>query len=227
VQSAAVCTALAQFIVIHYLQTTGNHTMRRLKIGADPFPPYQYHDADGVLQGSDYQKIKDAGARAGFELDFIIKDWNLIEQEFSQKMLDGVFQLPKTPEREKQYLFSKLLRNGVTEVVTAHPGTGISSINDIGASGYKLGVVNGISYGAEVSALGAGCKVPYPDNETLLAAIEKQEVGFGILDKGVKEFLVEQLSAKNIRAIEALTFVRPLFMAFHEKDIKEAFDKHL
>ncbi|MDR2151927.1 MAG: transporter substrate-binding domain-containing protein, partial [Helicobacteraceae bacterium] len=63
--------------------------MRGLKIGADPFPPYQYYDADRILRGLDYEKIKEAGAKAGFELEFIIEDWSLIEEKFSQKRLDG------------------------------------------------------------------------------------------------------------------------------------------
>jgi ABC-type amino acid transport substrate-binding protein len=175
----------------------------------------------------DYEKIKEAGAKAGFELEFIIEDWSLIEEKFSQKRLDGIFQLPKTPEREKKYLFSKLLRSGITEVVTAHANVEILSINDIGAKGYKLGVVDGISYGEDVKALNENCKISYKNNEILLAAIEKQEADFGIFDKGVKEFLIKQLSAKNIRAIEALTFTRPLFMAFHEEEIRDAFDKYL
>jgi hypothetical protein len=38
---------------------------------------------------------------------------------------------------------------------------------------------------------------------------------------------MEKLFLKNIRVINVLTFIRPLFMAFHEKEIKEEFDKYL
>jgi polar amino acid transport system substrate-binding protein len=200
---------------------------KHLIIGADPFPPYQYYDANGILQGTDYSRIKDAGANAGFELEFLIEDWVSIEQKFAQKKLDAVFQLPKTPEREKQYLFSKLLRNGVTEVVTGHPDIEISSVNDIEMKRYTLGIVEGISYGEDVKALNQQCTVHYQNNEDLLVAIGKQEVHFGIFDRGVKQFLIEKLSVKNIRAINALTFIRPLFIAFHDKEIKDAFDKQL
>ncbi|MDR1616242.1 MAG: transporter substrate-binding domain-containing protein, partial [Syntrophomonadaceae bacterium] len=120
---------------------------KHLIIGADPFPPYQYYDTNGILQGADYEKIKNAGIKAGFELEFLIEDWVLIEQKFSQKKLDAVFQLPKTPEREEKYLFSKLLRNGITEVVTGHTTLEIFSINEIEAPKYTLGIVEGISYG--------------------------------------------------------------------------------
>jgi polar amino acid transport system substrate-binding protein len=202
-------------------------TKKHLKIGADPFPPYQYHDSDGILRGIDYEKVKIAGEKAGFELEFLIDDWVLIEQKFSQKKLDAVFQLPKTPEREKQYIFSKLLRNGVTEVVSGHQTLEIFSINDIEKHKYTLGVVNGISYADEVKELNSQYKKTYQNNSDLLTAIGKQEVNLGIFDQGVKNFLMEKLSIKNIRVINELTFIRPLFMAFHDKEVKEAFDKYL
>jgi polar amino acid transport system substrate-binding protein len=200
---------------------------RHLIIGADPFPPYQYYDANGVLQGMDYEKIKNAGIKAGFELEFLIEDWILIEQKFSQKKLDAIFQLPKTPEREKQYLFSKLLRNGTTEVITGHPTLEIYSLNDIEVQKYTFGVVEGISYGEDVKGLDKKCKKTYKSNEYLLAAIGEQDVHFGVFDQGVKQFLMEKLFIKNIRVMNSLTFIRPLFMAFHKKEIKEAFDKYL
>jgi polar amino acid transport system substrate-binding protein len=200
---------------------------KHLIIGADPFPPYQYYDSTGILRGTDYERIKIAGEKAGFELEFLIEDWMLIEQKFSQKKLDAVFQLPKTPEREGQYLFSKLLRNGITEVITGHPTLDILSINDIEKQKYTLGVVEGISYGEEVQSLSPESKTTCSNNEDLLVAIGKNEIDFGIFDRGVKEFLAEKLSIKNIRVINALTFIRPLFMAFHDEEIKTVFDKYL
>jgi hypothetical protein len=53
---------------------------RHLIIGADPFPPYQYYDVNGFLQGTDYERIKNADAKSGFELEFIIEDWALVEK---------------------------------------------------------------------------------------------------------------------------------------------------
>jgi ABC-type amino acid transport substrate-binding protein len=216
------------FPLPHY-ETKGGYIVikRHLIIGADPFPPYQYYDENGILQGTDYERIKNAGIKVGFELEFVIEDWASVEQKFSENRLDAVFQLPKTPEREKQYLFSKLLRNGATEVVTGNPNIEITSINDIDAKKLTLGVVDGISYGGGVDSLNQKRKVSYQNNENLLLAISKCEVDFGIFDQGVKQFLMEKLFLENIRAIDALTFIRPLFMAFHEKEIKEEFDTYL
>jgi ABC-type amino acid transport substrate-binding protein len=198
-----------------------------LKIGADPFPPYQYYDSNGILQGMDYERIKTAGIDAGFEIEFFVDDWTIIEQKFSQGDLDAIFQLPKTPEREKKYLFSKKLRDGVTEIVTGDSTVNISSIKDIEAKKYTIGVVDGISYGEEVNVLDPKCKIIYNDNEKLLSDIGKQKVNFGIFDQGVKQFIMGKLTIKNIYVINALTFTRQLFMAFHNERKRDIFDKHL
>jgi polar amino acid transport system substrate-binding protein len=200
---------------------------RHLLIGADPFPPYQYFDSAGVIRGEDYEKVKDAGIKAGFELEFIIDDWALIEQTFSEKKLDAVFQLPKTPEREAKYLFSKLLRNGKTEIVTGHPDLEIVSVSEIDSKNHTIGLVAGISYGDDILSLNQKSKKFYQSNDELLSSIGRREVDFGVFDEGVKRFLMEKLSIGSIRAIDALTFLRPLFIAFHDLDIKTQFDKYL
>ncbi|MDR2638381.1 MAG: transporter substrate-binding domain-containing protein [Helicobacteraceae bacterium] len=204
----------------------GSAPNKSLKIGADPFPPYQYYD-NGVLRGSDYERVKSAGEKAGFDLEFFIDDWAAIERRFEQKTLDAVFQLPKTPEREQKYHFSKLLRTGATEVVAANGAIDIAGISDIQSKGYLLGVAEGVSYGAAVQALSDESKVVYSDNEKLLIAVAGQAVDFGIFDRGVKAFLAEKLSLSNIRAIEALTFNRELFIAFNDPAIRDAFDRYL
>jgi hypothetical protein len=198
-----------------------------LKIGADPFPPYQYYDSNGILQGMDYERIKKAGINAGFEIEFFVEDWTIIEQKFSKGELDAIFQLPKTPEREKKYLFSKKLRDGITEIVTGDPTINIPSIKYIEIYNYTIGVVDGISYGEEVNALDPKCKIIYKDNENLLSDIGKKEVNFGIFDQGVKNFIMEKLFIKNIYVINALTFTRQLYMAFNDENIRNVFDKHL
>jgi hypothetical protein len=201
---------------------------RRVKIGADPFPPYQYFDDQGVLRGEDYEKVKKAATEAGFEPEFILDDWAVIERNFNDNNLDAVFQLPVTPEREKKnYLFSKLLRNGKTEVATSLPDQGIKDLSGIDLEKYSLGLVEGVSYGDDIAALKRITRKFFKNNDDLIISIGKGETSFGIFDEGVKRFLMEKLSVRNINAIDALTFSRPLFMAFRDKKIRDLFDKYL
>jgi hypothetical protein len=124
---------------------------KQIKIGADPFPPYQYYDASGSICGTDYEAIKAAGEKAGFNMEFVIDDWTLIERNFTDGALDAVFQLPKNPERERKFHFSKLLRDGATEVVTGQLSLQIGTIHDIEVHQYTLGVVDGVWNCKEIS----------------------------------------------------------------------------
>ena len=198
-----------------------------LRIGADPFPPYQYTGPDGALQGSDYDRVRAAGEKAGFAMDFLIDEWGLIEQKMLAGELDAVFQVQKTTEREKKYCFSKLLRKAVTEVITANEALSLAGYADIPARGLNLGVQTNYSYGDEVDSLDGACKRNYDSGEGLLRAVHSGEVDAGIFDRGVKEYLLGQLGLGAIRALENLSFERPLYIAFHDADICKAFDLYL
>jgi ABC-type amino acid transport substrate-binding protein len=199
----------------------------KLRIGADPFPPYQYYDEDGVLRGSDYETVRAAGEKAGFEMEFIIGEWSLIEKKMSAGELDAVFQVQKTPEREERFCFSKLLRKAVTEIITGDEVLALSSCAGIPAGGLTLGVQANYSYGGEVDALDDACKKEYGSGEALLRAVQNREVDAGVFDRGVKNYLMEQKGIQGIRALEELSFDRPLYVAFIDPEIRDAFDAYL
>lgn len=46
--------------------------MRKLKICADPFPPYQYIDKDGCVKGRDYELVAGRLHKAGYETEVCI-----------------------------------------------------------------------------------------------------------------------------------------------------------
>lgn len=200
---------------------------KQIRIGADPFPPYQYYDSQRELRGSDYEHIFSAGNRAGFEMEFEIDEWSLVEKRFFDRQLDAVFQVQKTPEREKRCLFSKLLRNAVTEIVTGKAGITASSFSDLTKGDYRLGVIQNYAYGEPLDSLKPGLKTAYPDQESLLTAIAEKEVDAGVFDQGVKNFLMEKLNLPGIYVLSSLSFLRPLYMAFHDSEIRDAFDRCL
>jgi polar amino acid transport system substrate-binding protein len=200
---------------------------KRIRIGADPFPPYQYYDSHGELRGSDYEHVFSAGTRGGFEMEFEVDEWSLIEKKFFDQKLDAVFQVQKTPEREKRCLFSKLLRNAVTEVVTGKANIKAGSFSDLIKDGCRLGVIQNYAYGEPLDSLHPELKVAYPDQESLLTAIAEKKVDAGIFDQGVKNFLMEKLGFSEIYVLSALSFLRPLYMAFHDSEIRDAFDRYL
>jgi ABC-type amino acid transport substrate-binding protein len=200
----------------------------KLLIGADPFPPYQYYNNFGTLCGSDYEAVKKAGENAGFAMDFVLDEWQLIETRMKNHELDAIFQLPKTPEREKIYCFSKLLRNAATEVITANSTlTHIANYEEISTKKLSLGVMENFAYNEKVDSIDTALKTAFKTQESLLLAIRNGQVDLGVFDKGVKSFLMEKLSVTNLYALDALTFLRPLHLAFQDEEVRDAFNLYL
>jgi ABC-type amino acid transport substrate-binding protein len=200
----------------------------KLLIGADPFPPYQYYDDVGVICGLDYESVKKAGEKAGFTMSFVLDDWQLIETQMKNRKLDVVFQLPKTPEREKLYHFSKLLRNAATEIITANPNlANITNYEEIRTKKLSFGVMENFAYHKEVDLLDLSLKKAFKTQESLLLAIADGEVDLGVFDKGVKEFLTDKLSVKSLYVLDKLTFSRPLYIAFQDAEVRDAFNLYL
>ncbi len=197
---------------------------RCLKGGADPFPPYQYYNYKNEVVGSDYKLVSAPLEKAGYDIKVVIDEWGIIEGMLSRKELDFGFQVQKTPEREKKYFFSKLLRNATTEVITGNDKLSLSSFSEIADKNLKLGVMRGYSYGQDVDNLPAELKVPYETGDRLLKDIEAGHVDLGIFDKGVKEYIMREFGIKSIYSIDNLTFVRPLYVVFNDEKVRNDFD---
>lgn len=191
-----------------------------LRVGADPFPPYQYLDENGQPTGSDCQRVKEILQKAGYEARVILEEWSVLEQMLYTGELDALFQVQKTPEREKTYFFSRLLRNAVTETVTGRPDLTLDSLEELSEKGLTLGIIDQYAYGELVDDLPDACKRAYPTQEALLTAIADCQVDLGVFDKGVKEYLLEGLGGK-VYPLENLTFLRPLYIMFRDRDVSE------
>jgi len=198
-----------------------------IRVGADPFPPYQYYVEDGSVRGIDFDTVSRAFAAIGREIKVELYDFPIVEKMLRGGEMQAAFQVQPTPEREKIYHFSQLLREAATELVTAKEGVDIQEYREIETKGLTLGVLEGYTNGPDIDALSADCKKVYPDNQTLLLAISAGEVDLGVFDRGVKQYLMEQNGITNIRPIEAMTFVRPLYVVFMDKDLRDEFDRGL
>ena len=197
---------------------------KKVLVGADPFPPYQYYDDQGNVQGTDYETVREAFCKAGYEPSFVLKEWAEIEEMMDAGELAAAFQVQKNPDREKRWLFSHLLRNAVTEVITAVDGLAVTSLEEAIAKQYKLGIIEGYSYGKEVDSLSSCNKIVFSSLDSLLQGVSEQEVHLAIFDKGVKEFLAQQMGLHNIRSLPALEFIRPLYVAFLDPAIQKDFN---
>lgn len=200
---------------------------KKVRVGADPFPPYQYYDEAGSLQGSDFEVVKRTFAQAGFAAEVKLGPWDEIEAAMARGELDAVFQVQKTPQREAAYRFSDLLRNAVTEVITGDAALAthetLRSWTEAEARGLTVGVIKNYAYGAEIDNLSEALKVSYDSQEGLLHAIGTRTVDLGIFDRGVRMYLQERCGIEALYPIESLTFIRPLYVMFREEELKDAF----
>lgn len=204
----------------HWLKSWVNN-MTKIKVCADPFPPYQYVDQDGTIKGRDYELVVNRLYKAGYEPEVWIAPWDRIYREFRAGEQDVLFQAQDSPERMEKFYFSEKLRDAVTEIVTINPEL-IALTEYTGLTGYKVGVIAGFANGPEVDGLPDTCKVEFPGMAELLQGIYDKEVDCGVCDQGVKEYLMAGRSA--LRPIPALTYKRPLYVMFNQKKHRDDFD---
>lgn len=198
--------------------------MKKVTVGADPFPPYQYYDDKGIIRGSDYDVVKSVLDRMDYQADYIIDDWSKIESAFSNKEIDIVFQVQKTPEREKKYYFSSKLRDATTSIITSTDRTDQKSIDELFEKGARLGVIGGYMYGDIIDSVRPDCKVSFNSLEELLQSVNSGDTEFGVVDLGVFQYLNKNNVYQNVKLLKNLNFNRPLYVCFNDESLKDEFE---
>jgi len=198
-----------------------------LTVGADPFPPYQYYNENHNVKGSDYEIVKKIFNHAGYKIKVILNEWKKIEDLVINKKIDAAFQVQYTIEREKKYFFSDLFRNAVTEVVTGNKSLDLKFYFEIEEKKLSVGVINNYTYGNDVDKIDSSLKKSFDEQNKLLKAINNKILDIGIFDKGVKEYLMKKEDFNNIVSIKNLEFIRPLYVIFSSKKLRDSFNRSL
>lgn len=201
--------------------TSWENNMKKIKVCADPFPPYQYMDKDGSIKGRDYELVAGRLRAAGYDPEVCIGPWDRIYREFWAGEQDVLFQAQDTPERLEKFYFSKMLRYAVTEIVTANPDL-LALKEYAGLAGYKVGVIAGFANGPEIDGLPDSCKVEFQGAAQVLQGICEKKVDCGVCDQGVKEYLMA--GRPVLYPIPALTYKRPLYVMFNRETQRDDFD---
>ena len=199
--------------------------MKKIKIGADPFPPYQYKQPNGSIAGSDYDRVVSILRKAGYEPEVTVDEWSVVFKAIENDAIDALFQVQDTPERLEKYFFSDLLRYAVTELITTDENLiGLDQYSQIPEQGLKLGVLDGFANGADIDALPESCKQYYPDTQSLLKAETAGETDLAVCDRGVRNYLSEKMGIEPCFIVEALTFQRALYVMFRKEADRDAFN---
>lgn len=201
--------------------------IKKVIVGADPFPPYQFYNA-GRLEGTDYRAIDQCLDRLGLDREYILAPWAEIEQMLTRGKIDMAFQVQKTPEREKIYHFSKLLRNAVTGFVSLAP-LKLDHVSDIKKQGLTLAVIDGYQYGPETGQLCSASKICCADIKGQAAAVINGRADLAVVDIGVFTYLKEN-GANPLQTLHILPspmFERPLYVVFKDMHLRDKFNSEM
>jgi polar amino acid transport system substrate-binding protein len=199
---------------------------------ADPFPPYQYMKGSQVA-GLDHDIIRKAFESQDFNISVTLHPWAECIQRMDQEATDGIFQMARTSEREKLYLFSNLLRIARTvfycnkrKPVAVDDGHRLTEqLRD-----NRIAVVKGYSYGPEFDSLQDLHGTPVNSHRESLLELSAKNVDLAIIDEGVAVHLMDELKlAGTLQKVANFEIERPLFVAFQKTmpRIRETFNRGL
>ncbi|MEH7253940.1 transporter substrate-binding domain-containing protein [Neobacillus niacini] len=200
--------------------------MKKYLVGADPFPPYQFYNEIGVLEGSDYRQVDEIINKMGAMTEYILDDWSKIEKKLIDREIDMAFQVQKTPEREKLYYFSNLFRTAITTIISC-TDEDIKSVEEIDLLNKKLAVIKGYKYGDRIDLLPERIKVFCNDQQEQVELVQKNKVDYAVVDLGVFEYQSQKSDFKGIKLVRHLDFSRPLYVVFNNPSIRDEFNRFL
>lgn len=200
--------------------------MKKYLVGADPFPPYQFYNEIGVLEGSDYRHVDGIITKMGAMTEYILDDWSKIEKKLIDREIDMAFQVQKTPEREKLYYFSTLFRNAITTIISFTDEV-IKSVEDIDLLDKKLAVIKGYKYGDVIDLLPERIKVYCNNQQEQVEFVQKNKVDYAVVDLGVFEYQAQKRDFEGIKILRHLDFSRPLYVVFNNPSIRDEFNRFL
>ncbi|MFJ7727870.1 substrate-binding periplasmic protein [Neobacillus sp. NPDC097160] len=200
--------------------------MKKYLVGADPFPPYQFYNEMGVLEGSDYRQVEEIVNKMGATAEYILDAWSRIEKKLIGKEIDIAFQVQKTPEREKLYYFSNLFRNAITTIIS-FTDEDLKSVEEIDLLDKKLAVIKGYKYGDVIDLLPERIKVFCHDQQEQVEFIVQNKADYAVVDLGVFEYQAQERDFDGVKILRHLDFSRPLYVVFNNPSIRDEFNRYL
>lgn len=199
-----------------------------VQLVADPYPPYQFSEG-GMIRGVDHDVVAAAFAEHGLRSETRLLSWDECLRRVVEGEADGIFQIQRSPERDKTYLFSQSIRTARTVFFKRAGfrfafGPGQDPVETL--AGLRLGVVAGYGYGDPVDAVPDEAKIAVESQEELLAGLVDDRFDLIAGDLGVISFLSRKLGIADIERVEGAEIARVLHVAFNKErgDLVTLFD---
>lgn len=183
---------------------------------ADPYPPYQYQDG-GAVKGIDADLIASAFQAVGYDVQVRLLPWEECLRQLDAGGADGIFQITRTPERERRYVFSELLRTAETAFFAlSDQAIQLRETVDLREQlePFTLGVLTGYSYDPAIDSLDPTTKVEVDGQEDLLLGLKDKCFDLAVMDSGVAAFLADKLGISGIKRVDGFAVTRELHVAF-------------
>jgi len=203
----------------------------RVRLVADPYPPYQYEEG-GSVRGVDHDIIKEAFKVRGIRTETALYSWDGCIAQMEEEKADGIFQITRTPERVRRFIFSHELRTATTLFFKKK---GLCIVPDGSADPafflreHKIGVLSGYSYDPVIDDLRGELKVEKQSSESLLCGLLAGEFDLALMDIGVSACLMRKLRIEGLDSVSGYEITRQLYVAFRKDlmDLAVLFDSGL
>lgn len=127
-----------------------------LKVGWDPWEPYQYQDADGTVRGMDVEIVRDLAKGAGCGVTFTRGAWKELLAGVQAGTVDVLMAATPTDERKSYAAFSPSYRRESFVVLTRASDAdtdGPLDLEKLVREGKRIGLTDGYYYGEAVTSV--------------------------------------------------------------------------
>lgn len=127
-----------------------------LKVGWDPWEPYQYEDADGSVRGMDVDIVRDLAKGAGCGVTFTRGNWKDLLGGVKAGTVDILMAATPTDDRQAYAAFSPSYRRETFVVLTRVADASSLGAMDLPAlvkAGKRIGLTDGYYYGDAVTSI--------------------------------------------------------------------------
>ncbi|HEX9789752.1 MAG TPA: ABC transporter substrate-binding protein [Kiloniellales bacterium] len=133
-------TTVIAAVAIAMVASTASAQMKKVRIGTEgAYPPFNFIDPDGKLQGFDVEIAKALCAAAKFDCEFVVQDWDGIIPGLLAKKFDAIIaSMSITEERKQKVDFTDKYYNTPAKFV-AKEGANFEITKD-GLKGKSVGV---------------------------------------------------------------------------------------
>lgn len=190
--------------------------MKTVTLVADPYPPYQYEEGE-TIKGIDQDIISAAFEESRIQTKTRLFPWEVCLKQMEMGAADGIFQITRTPEREKIFLFSDSIRTAKALFFKrATNPVLLSRDKDIATQlkGYQLGVLAGYSYDPVIDQLSESGKTKIESQEALLEALSAGKLDLALIDQGVAAYIITGMQIEGLTHMAGYEIRRQLYVAF-------------